>query len=272
MEKIASSKISPEDIETRKKQIYIAKKTQRLLGNFITFPAFFKHHLQLIHQGSAFSLHPLYAQYFFKQKLIIQLPIQRIEHAMHDWVQCNAQHLHTSDYFLSNQDLLSISHPVENILAYRHAKELLAADWNYQSTKAYQYFSTAVSKGKPIKKQHVLLDSTTAIDAYFERFQQLYLSIQNHGLLSNAQISQRSTQQPDREIGIAIDRRGNIIKLQGGQHRFALAKLLNISHIPVEIRMVHTDLLQQICQTHKKSPIQAILWMAHQLASAEAVC
>lgn len=90
--------------------------------------------------------------------------------------------------------------------------------------------------------------------------------------MSNAQISQRSTQQPDREIGIAIDHRGNIIKLQGGQHRFALAKLLNISHIPVEIRMVHTDLLQQICQTHKKSPIQAILWMAHQLASAEAVC
>lgn len=113
MEKTPSSKISAEDVEIRKKHIYIAKKTQRLLGNFIAFPAFFKHHLQLIHQGSAFSLHPLYAQYFFKQKLIIQLPIQRIEHAMHDWVQCNAQHLHTSDYFLSNQDLLSISHPVK---------------------------------------------------------------------------------------------------------------------------------------------------------------
>lgn len=35
MEKIASSKISPEDIETRKKQIYIAKKLKDCLATLL---------------------------------------------------------------------------------------------------------------------------------------------------------------------------------------------------------------------------------------------
>lgn len=272
MEKLPPSKIIEKNLKNRKNYIYFSKKTQKLLGSSIVFSIYLKYHMHLLQKGIGFSMHPLHAQYFFKKRIIINLPIEFLQYFMHDWVKLDSNTIHTSDYFLSNQNLISISHDVEKMQVYRLAKELASNNWNYKSTQSYQTFCTALEQGKPISKQHVLLNSTEAINAYFERFQKLHDSIKTHGLLSNANFRQFGAQHQDREIGIAIDQSGNIIKLQGGQHRFALAKILNISHIPVEIRMVHTDLLQQICKIHKKSPIEAVLWVAHRLASEQAVC
>lgn len=268
MEKIYKSKSSPQHIEDRKKRIYIAKKAAPYCSNFLVFPFWLRYQLAQLDQCGGFALHPLHAQKFYGKKLLIQLPLERIQYAMHDWVGTGAQTLHTSDYFLTSQDLLSISLRTENMQVYRHAQELQAANWEYQKTRVYQQFCNASASGKPITKQQIVLDSIEAVNGYFERFKKLYQSMQKNGMLSNAEISRIENIPPDREIGIALDSSGAIIKLQGGQHRFAIAKLLNISHIPVEVRMIHRDLIAQACHSPKKSPVQAIVSLVRKLDSA----
>ncbi len=49
---------------------------------------------------------------------------------------------------------------------------------------------------------------------------------------------------PDRAadaIGIAIDRKGGIVKVPNGQHRFYAARLLGLPAVPAEVRFVHSQ-------------------------------
>ena len=50
------------------------------------------------------------------------------------------------------------------------------------------------------------------------------------------------------EIGVVIDRDGEIIKLEdkfGGTHRFALCKILKINKIIVSVKAIHRSLLEK---------------------------
>lgn len=84
-------------------------------------------------------------------------------------------------------------------------------------------------------------------------------------MLSNQEVTQKWGGQADREIGVALDRDGAVIKLHGGKHRFALAVAHQLPTIPVELRMVHAQLLASTCQANGCSPVQAIALLVQKL-------
>ena len=47
-----------------------------------------------------------------------------------------------------------------------------------------------------------------------------------------------------------IDRNFNLVKINGGNHRFFIARILGLKSIPVEIKVVHSE-----CFTNDKNKI-----------------
>ncbi len=63
----------------------------------------------------------------------------------------------------------------------------------------------------------------------------------------------------ERDIGVAIDADGRLVRHTNGKHRMAAALALGIERIPVEIRLVHTGWLARQSERLGLSPADALL-------------
>lgn len=222
-----------------------------IAGNRIVFPLLLK---TCIRHSSGFCLNPYLASYFFKEKLHVTLPLSHITHFMRDWVVIDRSKMHMSDYFIGSGEWDEIVMDISTMTVLKEAQQLMKKDWDFKNTLVYASLHKRAEASNPKKRQHILLDSTQKIDTYFVQFKELYESIKSNGLLSSATGS--------RSIGIAIDKNGNISKLPGGQHRFSIAYVLNLSEISVEIRMIHREYLQKICSDYDLDYVDGVLKIA----------
>jgi len=81
--------------------------------------------------------------------------------------------------------------------------------------------------------------SIEELNRYFESLIFLKNTIEKNGYLSQRDLNQKKT---DDEIGVFIDRYGNLIKAEddfSGTHRFAIAKLLKLPFVYVNLVAVH---------------------------------
>jgi len=194
------------------------------------------------------------ASYFFKEKLLVNLPVKTITHSMRDWVVADKSKMHMSDYFIGSGEWDNILTEINTMPVLKEAKQLMEKDWDFKNTKMYLALIKRMESGNPSKKQHILLDSKEKIDDYFLRYQKLYLSIKENGF--------KNTLSDSRPIGIAINKDGSISKLPGGKHRYSIAYVLGLPSIMVEIRMIHREYLQKICNDYNLDFIEGILKIA----------
>ena len=83
------------------------------------------------------------------------------------------------------------------------------------------------------------------LDNYFKSLETLKNNLNKYGYKS--QIELNNDDKKNDEIGVVINRHGEIIKLEdkfGGTHRFALCKILN-SKITVSIKAIHKSLIKE---------------------------
>ncbi|MEH6403326.1 MAG: hypothetical protein V7750_08135 [Sneathiella sp.] len=192
-----------------------------------------------------FSLDPIFARCLFGEKLILSVPTQIIQRHTNPWLTLFGKNYCIQDYFLCDAQLDGVAGEISNLFTIREAEELIALGWDYRKAECYQNYRIALKANKLIRRQNVLLDSIEKIDQYFEKFKALHDSIKKHGLVSsNSNSSIKKSILTQRNIGVAIDQNGTLIKLSNGKHRYALAHALNLPFIPVEINMVHCGLLQ----------------------------
>lgn len=222
-----------------------------MAGNKIIFPLLLK---TCMRRSGGFCLNPYLASYFFKEKLLVTLPLSRITHFMRDWVVIDRSKMHMSDYFIGGGKWDEIVMDISAMTVLKEAQQLMQKDWDFKNTPVYASLHKRAEASNPKKRQHILLDTTQKIDTYFLQFKKLYESIKSNGLLSGVVES--------RNIGIAIDKNGNISKLPGGQHRFSIAYVLNLPEISVEIRMIHREYLQKICNEFNLDYIDGVLKIA----------
>lgn len=128
----------------------------------------------------------------------------------------------------------------------REAMSLLAAGLVYQDSEVYQQLLDTIRSGQGVRRQGVIIADQTQLDAYFTRFCTLFQSIQNNGMLTSADLDRASLRTNlDRALGVALDKDGRLHRLQGGNHRWAIAKVLGFTHVPVQLRLVHQTQLAQ---------------------------
>lgn len=120
--------------------------------------------------------------------------------------------------------------PCEAHPTYRLLAELHAAGLQPERTALYQRLLAAAEAGRPISRRGMVLDDEAAIDRFFAAYVDLVERMREEGYRPGA-----SKDEP----GVAVARDGEIIKVANGNHRFAVARLLGLAPIPVEVHFLH---------------------------------
>ena len=124
------------------------------------------------------------------------------------------------------------------------------------------------SQGRFIHNK-VTIKHEADIHRYFQRYQDLLASIRSQGLLPLTEYKRSQSLLPkhsvrsfylehrETDIGVAIAADGRLYRYRGGCHRFALAQQLQLSSIPVVIKLLHYEWLQRY-QAPTCKPVEAI--------------
>lgn len=160
---------------------------------------------------------------------------------------------HTGHWFIGAGDWSPILLSFARHQVSREAQELAAADLRFRDTPVYARYRRRAEAGKPMVRNRLVLDTPAAVDVYFEGFVALFESIREHGLRRRAEFAGRRgwraggrrwlAELGEQDIGVALTAKGRLVKLPGGQHRFAIARALRLAAVPVQLRLLHVGAL-----------------------------
>jgi hypothetical protein len=163
------------------------------------------------------------------------------------------------DYFLASGDLKSRREDIRNNVIYREMAELCEYGADFRLMPLYADFVGHLAEGRPLTRYRVPLDSKLKIDEYFMMYLDLADSIKRRGLRSREEfvksekaldrwlapkgLRSNKTEWFERDIGLAVLEDGSLAFNGCGQHRRALAMVLGLGSMPVEVQMIHKDWL-----------------------------
>ena len=102
--------------------------------------------------------------------------------------------------------------------------------------------NTLIQNGKITGRANNIYD----LKNYFKSLDILRDNLKKFGYKSQQEL--KNNNKINDEIGVVIDRDGEIIKIEdnfGGTHRFALCKVLKIKKIIINVKAVHKSLLEE---------------------------
>lgn len=213
-----------------------------------------------VRQGLVLSTH--------REGLLGVVASNRISLRLHDWMLRNGRPEHIDGFFQLSGDWTPLLSSIDASPVMREARQLYAASFDFRQIPLYSHYMRRMELQRPVLRSHILLDNQEVIDAYFSRYVELFHSIETKGLqhrqLNDCTRVQRAgltrwgqylAEWNEREIGVAINADGSFIRLPGGQHRTAIATVLGLPVLPVQVRLVHADWM---AVQPEKSPWQAI--------------
>lgn len=176
----------------------------------------------------------------------------RLQLRLCDWFRADGRVEHVDNFFLLPGDWTPLLGEVESSMVMREARQLMAAGFDFRRMPIYRQYLRRLQLSRPVLRGHVRLDTPELIDGYFSRYVELFRSIQAQGLRHRYRYQeaavprvglsgwrQRWAEWGEREIGVAIGENGRLYRLPGGQHRFAIATVLGLPRLPVQVRLIH---------------------------------
>jgi hypothetical protein len=136
--------------------------------------------------------------------------------------------------------------------------ELVKAGDDYRGSRPYRRLMRRVRRRRPSERNGVLLSTEEDVEAYLRYCRALIKSARKHGVVRRRTsgtfrgrwLKHRSARPPlvdlaERDVGVAIDVNGELVRHLGGKHRTAIAQALGMERIPVEVRLVHVGWLAE---------------------------
>jgi hypothetical protein len=223
-----------------------------VLGSRWIFPGYFAAAAaRMLAHGSEHAVPFPAARRYFGQRLSLDLRPDLLRLRISDLVQSDSGTKWTGSWFLDGGDWDGALQPVHASPIHREVWQVIRADLDFRATPAYQRFLAAAATAEPMSRNGVVLRTRERIDGYFQYCVDLIGSVRAHGILprSNGAAGPTHFKRPsirpfsvdyaERDIGIAIDADGELIRHLGGKHRTAIAQALRLKSIPVEVRLVH---------------------------------
>lgn len=176
------------------------------------------------------------------------LVVTEVNTILADWIHCRGQVINTTDYFIGGGNWRPLVRSTDGDPVREEARQLREVELKYRETEAYRLLLAQVrSPSEGPRRQGRDLRERADVDAYFKRFVRLFRSVEAHGLLPHHQLDTLQLRfNNDRGLGVAVDADGRIHRLQGGNHRWAIAQVLGIRVVPVEIRLVHVEAVSSL--------------------------
>ena len=130
------------------------------------------------------------------------------------------------DFDWDKENKLITEHEKEHQV-YGSCKEIFINRIPIEKSKMYLYLQKHILD--PIKSKGC--KNHNDIIYFLNNKVKLYENIKKIGLKKNI----------DNNIEFMIDRNHNLVKINSGNHRFAISRILNLKKIPVEIKVVHLN-------------------------------
>ena len=108
---------------------------------------------------------------------------------------------------------------------YVACKQLFVDNYKFKKCDEYFFFKKQIKKFGEFKG----CKTDSDIELYFNKLLSLFNSIRKYGIKTNI----------DNNLDFMIDRENNLVKIGGGNHRFAISRILGLKKIPVEIKLIN---------------------------------
>jgi hypothetical protein len=222
-------------------------------------------------RGSGFYLGGFAARRALGAKLLIDVDPSVLEKQLDHRVRQGDEVYSIRDRFLGAGDWTPLLHLLRRSSTHREVMEVVEADFDHRATNGYRRALERAGTERPVKRNYVALSSPAKVEAYFRQTTEMCRSIQRHGLLRRADygfklasIRRPSIRLPwvelgELDIGVAIGASGELYRFASGKHRTPAAQALGLNSIPVEVRMVHAEWLEQAIEETGLPPTEALL-------------
>lgn len=176
------------------------------------------------------------------------------------------------NHFLDGGNWQPILAPVRKSSSHAEIVELCKTRHGFREGQHYQRYAERIADGKRVHRNRIALDTIDKLDSYFKYYLALIDDIEKNGILPHSDLGLRDQtghrhrwtrtlwqDLAERDIGVAINANGRLVRHTSGKHRMAIALSLDLPRIPVEIRLVHARWLQRQSEKLGLSPKEALL-------------
>nr|WP_298096583.1 hypothetical protein [uncultured Shinella sp.] len=212
------------------------------------------------------------AHFHFSDALHLSIDPKSIKKRLLDYIFDDGRARWIGDDFLDGGNWDPILTALKNSYSHAEVVELCRTRQNFREGNRYQRYAARITKGETMQRNRIVLDTIDKLDSYYEYYLALIEDIEKNGILPHSDLGLRGQtghrhrwtrslwqDLAERDIGVAIDADGKLVRHTSGKHRMAAALALNLPRIPVEIRMVHARWLQRRSETLGLPPKDALL-------------
>lgn len=121
----------------------------------------------------------------------------------------------------NNVDMVKFENEHHSYIA---CNQLFIQNFQFKKCKEYFFFKEQINKFGEFKGCKTEKD----IELYFEKLLNLYKNIKKNGIKTNI----------DNNLDFMIDKNNNLVKINGGNHRFAISRILQLKKVPIEIKLI----------------------------------
>jgi hypothetical protein len=240
--------------------------TAPLFGSRLLFPTQFDDVVakSLTDPGAA-ELSPRHAFWYFGSVLRLWVDPALLKARLSDYVRDERGIRWIGSSFLDAANWSGAVIPLTRSPVHIEIVELVDANLDFARTRSYRKMLAWARRGLPVVRNGIVLSSVEAIEAYFRYCADLISSVRGNGVVPRAEmyrLDQRALlghrkarpqrlNAVERDIGVAINGNGRLVRHLGGKHRTAIAQALQLPRIPVEVRLVHVRwLAREMRRTH----------------------
>lgn len=212
------------------------------------------------------------AHFHFADALFLQIDPKTVEMRLRDNFLEAGSLRWVGTHFLDGGDWSHLLAPVAKSSSHAEIIELCRTRQNFRKGKRYRHYARRVTEGETIWRNRIGIDTHDKLDGYFEYYLALIEDIEKNGILPHSDLGLRNQtgyrhrwtrtfwqDLAERDIGIAIDAEGRLVRHTNGKHRMAAALALGIRQVPVEIRLVHARWLARRAEQLGLPPAEALL-------------
>ncbi len=193
----------------------------------------------------------------FGHRLVIAVDPRQLAWQFPYELETPSEKLDPSRYFLGSGDWSGFLNPIDKSPIYLQAVQLKSVDFAFRQAPIYRRLRKAIMSGETRMLNNVELDTVEKLDAYFRNYRDMLTRARKHGIGRRPPVKLDGdpahfrvndarplwAELSERDVGVAIDRDGQLHRIGPGKHRTAAAKVLGLDRMPCEVRMVHVDWL-----------------------------
>jgi len=159
---------------------------------------------------------------YLKDDILIYIKLDKIRY---DW-----DRIHGLSNYVENSCWDEEIKPIQIL---KSVQQIFVEKLDYKQTDQYLKMKKTMEAGEYWNCHDC--ETLEDIDQYFEGLQKIYINIKDQGFKTQRELGKLGYD----DVKVMIDRSGNLLLGPGGNHRFAIAKILKIKTIPVLVDSVH---------------------------------